>query len=92
MLGVWQLPIEWDMSECQICGDKLGSLDFPFITCFISNNFSYRECAACRSIVVDPFLELADLNIIYSQENHHDNHYSKLNLDRYRKSIAICHY
>lgn len=76
------------MSECQVCGGKLGKLAFPYITCFNSNNFSYRECSACGSIGVDPLPEGADFDLMYSQENYHDNHYSQLNLDTYRKSLA----
>jgi ubiquinone/menaquinone biosynthesis C-methylase UbiE len=66
----------------------LGEVAFPYATYFNGKVINYLKCTICGTICVDPLPKNSDLELIYSQENYHDSHYLKLNLDVHRRSIC----
>jgi 2-polyprenyl-3-methyl-5-hydroxy-6-metoxy-1,4-benzoquinol methylase len=75
--------------KCPFCDAPEATSAFPYKTLFNEEVFRYWECAACRTVFVDPIPSDETFALMYAKADYHDRHYEDQDASAYKESARL---
>lgn len=68
---------------CPLCSSASDGVSFPYATTWNDTTFTYRRCAGCRAVFVDPLPTSSQLVATYDWHEYHEIEYGSVDHERY---------